>query len=194
MAIKRLFVCWVAMVGLVMSGCASIDFDYPREESTALVNTTDTYLGTKVALLSADKPESGSGFYPLSDGIDALSVRLLLAERAERTIDVQYYLIKTDTTSLAFIRALLRAADRGVKALVARGFLERRTDEGDRRRHTLHITRPRGQAILEDIIPRARQFERQLLEALTREENVLLQSILEKLQESAEDALGDSKR
>ena len=103
------------MAGFVMTGCESIDFDFPREESTALVNTTDTYLGTKIALLSADKPESGSGFYPLSDGIDALSVRLLLAERAERTIDVQYYLIKTDTTSLAFIRALLRAADRGVR-------------------------------------------------------------------------------
>ena len=98
-----------------MTGCASIDFDYPREESTALMDTTETYLGKKVALLSADKPKSGSGFYPLSDGIDALSVRLLLAERAERSIDVQYYLIKTDTTSLAFIRALLRAADRGVR-------------------------------------------------------------------------------
>ncbi|MEJ2383753.1 MAG: MarR family winged helix-turn-helix transcriptional regulator [Xanthomonadales bacterium] len=86
------------------------------------------------------------------------------------------------------------AIHRGVKALVAGGLVERRTDEGDRRRQTLHITRPRGQAIIEDIIPRARQFERQLLQALTREESAFLQRILEKLQASAEDALGDSKR
>jgi len=86
------------------------------------------------------------------------------------------------------------AIHRGVKSLVARGLLERRTDEGDRRRQTLHITRPRGQAIIEDIIPRARHFERQLLQALTREESAFLQRILEKLQASAEDALGDSKR
>ncbi len=39
----------------------------------------------------------------------------MLADRAERTIDTQYYLIKTDTTSFAFIDALLKAADRGVR-------------------------------------------------------------------------------
>jgi putative cardiolipin synthase len=103
------------IVALLASGCATIDFDYPREESTALMDTTETHLGTRVAQLSADRPGDESGFYPLNDGIDALSARLLLAERAERSIDVQYYLIKTDTTSLAFIRALLRAADRGVR-------------------------------------------------------------------------------
>jgi putative cardiolipin synthase len=51
----------------------------------------------------------------LSDGIDALAARLLLAERAERTLDAQYYLIKNDITSNAFIHALLDAADRGVR-------------------------------------------------------------------------------
>ena len=39
----------------------------------------------------------------------------MLADRAERTIDTQYYLIRTDTTSFAFIDALLKAADCGVR-------------------------------------------------------------------------------
>lgn len=99
----------------VLAGCASIDFDYPRVESTAVLDTEDTYLGVKFAELAESRPESESGFYPLRSGIDALAARLLLAERAERTIDTQYYLIKTDTSSLAFIDALLRAADRGVR-------------------------------------------------------------------------------
>ena len=98
-----------------ISGCASIDFDYPRTESTALANTADTSLGEKIAQLSASHAADHSGFYTFPDGIDALTARLVLAERAERTIDTQYYLIKTDTTGTAFLDALLRAADRGVR-------------------------------------------------------------------------------
>ena len=105
------------LIGLValLAGCASIDFDYPRAESTAFVDTGDTYLGSKSSELFVSKADTESGFYPLEDGIDALTARLLLAERAERSIDTQYYLIKTDTASTAFIDALLRAADRGVR-------------------------------------------------------------------------------
>ena len=99
----------------LLSGCASIDFDYPRVESTAPLDTGDTFLGSELAELVESKPEAESGFYPLLDGIDALSARLLLADHAERTIDTQYYLIKTDQTSFAFIDALLQAADRGVR-------------------------------------------------------------------------------
>ncbi len=40
---------------------------------------------------------------------------MILAEQAERTIDVQYYLIKNDVVGHAFVGALLRAADRGVR-------------------------------------------------------------------------------
>lgn len=98
-----------------LCGCASIDFDYPRLESTAIPDTADTSLGAKVALLKSAQTGGESGFYPLDDGIDALTARLLLAERAERSIDTQYYLIKDDTAGLAFTAALLRAADRGVR-------------------------------------------------------------------------------
>jgi len=103
----------VLLVG--MTGCASIDFNYPRTQSTAVTDTDGTHYGSIVAQTSASRPAGQSGFYPLNDGIDALTARLLLANRAERSIDTQYYLIKTDTTSTAFIDALLRAADRGVR-------------------------------------------------------------------------------
>ena len=98
-----------------LAGCASIDFDYPRTESTADFDTEETWLGSRVNELVAGEAEGYAGFRPVTDGIDALSVRLLLAERAERTIDTQYYLIKPDETGLAFLHALLRAADRGVR-------------------------------------------------------------------------------
>jgi putative cardiolipin synthase len=96
-----------------LCGCASVDFDMPKTVSTAPTDTADTYLGKQLVGIADEHPDQ-SGFYPLSDGIDALSVRLLMAERAERSIDAQYYLIKMDIVGSAFIHALLRAADRGV--------------------------------------------------------------------------------
>ena len=102
-----------ALLGL--SGCASIDFDYPRSESYALADSDDTYLGREISDAGLDYPPGESGFHPLHDGVDALATRLLLAARAEKSIDVQYYLIKNDIVGRAFILALLEAADRGVR-------------------------------------------------------------------------------
>jgi len=105
--------CHVALVA-ALCGCATVDFDAPKSVTHAPTDTADTYLGKQLEGL-AEQHSGMSGFFPLSDGIDALAARLLLAERAERTIDAQYYLVKSDTSSHAFIHSLLRAADRGVR-------------------------------------------------------------------------------
>ena len=87
----------IAVIALsFLAGCASIDFDYPRSESYHLPDTADTYLGKQIVPLVASMPSDQSGFHPMNDGVDALAARLLLAERAEKSIDVQYYLIKND--------------------------------------------------------------------------------------------------
>jgi putative cardiolipin synthase len=112
---RRFFHFGLLVVVSLVSGCATIDYDYPRTESMTLANTEQTRLGMGIAALSPDDAGGMSGFYPLIDGIEALSTRLLLAERAEVSIDTQYYLVKTDNASMAFIYSLLRAADRGVR-------------------------------------------------------------------------------
>lgn len=101
----------------LVSGCATVDFDYPRDESIApaAVATEDTALGRAVAELSAGQPEDHSGFHMLPDAMGALAARIVLARRAERTIDAQYYLIKGDPAGQAFVQELLLAADRGVR-------------------------------------------------------------------------------
>lgn len=98
-----------------MAGCASVDFDYPRVQSTVINDTAETRLAEKIIPIAAVQPAGYSGFHPLADGIDALAARLLLAERAEKSIDVQYYLIKNDLVGRVFLKALLNAADRGVR-------------------------------------------------------------------------------
>ena len=102
------------LVVMFLCGCATVDFDYPKPESHVVMDTEDTFLGQRLAGL-ADQHPGESGFFPLGNGIDALAARLLLARRAERSIDAQYYLIKNDITGNAFIHALLQAADRGVR-------------------------------------------------------------------------------
>ena len=103
-----------AAVILTLGGCATIDFDYPKTTTTAFDNTQDTYLGKALEGLAEVHPGQ-AGFYPLLDSVDALSVRLQMAKRAERSIDAQYYLITGDIVGRVFIGALLDAADRGVR-------------------------------------------------------------------------------
>jgi len=77
-------------------------------------DTADTSLGRDVARwLQAH--DGLSGFYPLSQGMDALGVRLHLSERAEKSIDLQYFLMKNDTVGAVLINSLLKSADRGVR-------------------------------------------------------------------------------
>ncbi len=113
-SLRRLRQLVVITLTVLAAGCATIDLDSPRTESTAYTDTGGTQLGRAVSEHRSSQPEE-SGFFPLVDGIDALAARLLLADRAERSIDAQYFLIHDDLAGHAFLEALMRAADRGVR-------------------------------------------------------------------------------
>jgi putative cardiolipin synthase len=105
----------IVLLLISAAGCATIDYDYPRSESYQLQDTSDTYWAKLVEPEVAKHPPDQSGFYPMSDGVDALAARLLLAEHAEESIDLQYYLIKNDIVGRVLVYRLLQAADRGVR-------------------------------------------------------------------------------
>lgn len=48
-------------------------------------------------------------------GLDALAARLWLAEEAQHTLDVQYYIFHGDKTGALLAEALMKAAERGVR-------------------------------------------------------------------------------
>jgi len=106
---------FIVFVLFIAAGCATIDYDYPRQEAFVLPDTADTRLGKTIEPLVAQRPPEQSGFYPINDGVDALTARLLLAQNADKSIDVQYYLIKKDIIGRVFVYSLLQAADRGVR-------------------------------------------------------------------------------
>jgi putative cardiolipin synthase len=95
-------------------GCATVPLDQPKPYSTTITKVDDTALGKITADWTAAN-QGLSGFYPLSQGMDALGVRLRLAERAEKSIDLQYFLMKDDTAGAVMANALLQAANRGVQ-------------------------------------------------------------------------------
>jgi putative cardiolipin synthase len=103
------------LLGLLLVGCTSVNHDYPREESTYIPAGDSAELDRNVVPLLEGKPADMSGFSALVDGIDSAAARLRLAEQAERSIDLQYYLIKRDQIGQALIYSLLQAADRGVR-------------------------------------------------------------------------------
>jgi len=98
-----------------LAACATVDLDYPKDESHALTDTDDSFWGQQLAGVEDSHPAGESGFYPMANAIDALATRLLMADRAERSIDAQYYLLSSDIVGYVFIETLLRAADRGVR-------------------------------------------------------------------------------
>ncbi|MFZ9038278.1 MAG: phospholipase D family protein [Gammaproteobacteria bacterium] len=104
----------LALAFLLLSGCASVPLDLPKPESSAFVDTENTALAQSSKRWRAPDA-TRSGFYPLLGGLDAFGARLALMDRAERSIDAKYFLMKPDSAGLVFAGKLLEAANRGVR-------------------------------------------------------------------------------
>jgi putative cardiolipin synthase len=100
-----------------LASCASLPPNTNRTASHVLEDTQDTFLGRYVSHQSQGHPDQ-SGFYLLSDGLDAFVARAALASVAGSSIDTQYYMIHDDVVGRLFIDRLLKAADRGVRVRV----------------------------------------------------------------------------
>lgn len=56
-----------------------------------------------------------TGIYLLDDGQDAFAARMLLAQQAQHTLDIQYYIWRHDRTGTLLFEAIHAAAERGVR-------------------------------------------------------------------------------
>ena len=103
---------WLA---LILTGCAAGPRpDYPRPPSTAFEDYASTRLGRFFGA-AADEHPGLSGFSLLSQGREAFITRLALADLAERSLDMQYYIWDGDTTGRIILDHVMKAADRGVR-------------------------------------------------------------------------------
>ena len=88
--------------------------DYPRTVSVAFEGSASTRLGRFFGP-AADEHPGLSGFSLLSHGREAFIVRLALADMAERSLDMQYYVWDGDTTGRIIVDHVIKAANRGVR-------------------------------------------------------------------------------
>ena len=100
----------------VMAGCTTLPpgADFPRAQSVALEKPETTAIGRQIAARVAGR-NGLSGFKLLPRGIDSFALRAQMADAAERTLDLQYFIIQNDDSGYLLMDALLRAAKRGVK-------------------------------------------------------------------------------
>lgn len=99
---------------LLLAGCATLPENFQRPQTCAFNDTGNTPLaGLRAASRSAHPGKSG--FHLLNNGLDAFAARASLADLAERSLDVQYYLYHDDMIGRLMTDQLLKAADRGVR-------------------------------------------------------------------------------
>ena len=115
---KRFYAFCLLALSFLLSGC-SLPPPQGRTVSQALdaAETTSTPLGHGVQVLrqQAGATPDLTGFYPIRDANEAFAARALLARGAQRSLDVQYYIWRSDTTGNLLLHELIEAADRGVR-------------------------------------------------------------------------------
>jgi len=112
---RRIAVLLAAVLMVLLAGCA-LPARPDGPVSTALADPSTT---TLYRMVDQRLPHDGrSGFRILPVASYAFATRIALAQRAEKTLDVQYYLFKNDNTGRAVMRALANAAARGVRVRV----------------------------------------------------------------------------
>lgn len=109
-----LYVMFFLSVLIIATGCTSLPKDYSQIPSTAYTDTEDTQLGRSIAEISKDK-NNLSGAYLLNEGLEAFAARMVLADAAERSLDIQYYIWRNDAVGKLMASSVLRAAERGVR-------------------------------------------------------------------------------
>jgi len=103
-----------SLVFVVLTGCARLPENSERTTSFAYNQPEKTKIGRQWHDVLQKHPGQ-SAYYLLGNGYDALAARVVLASRAEQSIDAQYYLLHADRVGGIFVDQLIKAADRGVR-------------------------------------------------------------------------------
>ena len=103
----------------ILSGCATLPpgSGAPKSVSVAIADPQATALGQEVERSARQHP-GYSGFRVLSAGVDGFLARAQMANAAQRTLDLQYFILRGDETGRLLADAVQRAAERGVRVRV----------------------------------------------------------------------------
>ena len=100
---------------LGMPACSTLPKQTPQPMEYAFdTETEQTSLAKIVEPLREQNPNL-TGYHILYDPLEALAARIHLIDKAEKTLDLQYYIWDNDRIGSLALYSIIKAADRGVK-------------------------------------------------------------------------------
>ena len=114
--VRALFIALAGLALAAFTGCASLAPGLQGPATAAMPVSPGTVLGKLAS--GAQTDADLSGFRLMPDGRFAFDTRIQLAQRAQESLDVQYYQIHNDETGRYLLRTLRDAAKRGVRVRV----------------------------------------------------------------------------
>ena len=95
--------------------CTTLPKQTPQPIEYAFdTETKQTSLAQIILPLRAQNPNL-TGYHVLYDPLEALAARIHLIDKAEKTLDLQYYIWDNDKIGSLALHSIIKAADRGVK-------------------------------------------------------------------------------
>lgn len=115
---RSLIFLWFGLIAVVLLACTTLP--EPEIKFTTLAYEPHPERRLAVATRNILKGEDPgvSGFLMLLHNDEALRWRLLLADLAEETLDIQVFLWKGDASSDLLLDRVIKAADRGVRVRI----------------------------------------------------------------------------
>ena len=115
MSFKRVYqpLCYFFFV-VSLSACSMLPTDFEQVASHAYSDTEQTWLGKTASQIQIDDSEN-SAMYLISEGTDAFLTRMALLSKAERSVDVQYFIWKADIIGKLLMDKMIELADKGVR-------------------------------------------------------------------------------
>lgn len=103
------------VVFAILTGCTTLPENVQREPSYSLQSPQESTSVGRILAPVLNSKSGQSGFYMLGDGTDAFVARMKMADAAEKTLDLQYYIWHSDMTGVLLYDKLIQTADRGVR-------------------------------------------------------------------------------
>ncbi|MCW5699837.1 MAG: phospholipase D family protein [Rhodospirillales bacterium] len=110
---------WLPLLfAVLLTACVSAPIAVPPVSPTYVIDDPETTALGRLFAPETDRHAESSGFLLLDKGKESLLWRGALAARAQRSIDVQYFIWYQDKVGVLAAARLLQAADRGVRVRV----------------------------------------------------------------------------
>jgi len=117
-AARNLRILLLFLIALMFLACATLPAPAGKTPSYSYDPHPDSRLAVVTDNLIKNMDDGHSGFFKLFRNDDAMRWRLLLADMAEETLDMQYFIWKDDASGDLLLDRVIKAADRGVRVRI----------------------------------------------------------------------------